>query len=141
MQDGYWPFHLFGAAFASEAEAHQFVFEQWEPEPPASATDAEYSVWEDRNPTWPLAQELGFYMDSDFVELNGSLADVITQIRSPAEQALVSANGAAFTHFILVGPDAIGGDRRLTATSDGPSRRLPGNTATLTYLGRFNQSA
>lgn len=33
MQDGCWPFHLFGANFATESEAKKFVFEQWEPEP------------------------------------------------------------------------------------------------------------
>lgn len=85
MQAGCWPFHLFGANFATEAEAQKFVFEQWEAEPPESASEAEYISWEDRNPTWRLAEELGFYMDSDFVELIGTPEDVIAQIRSPSE--------------------------------------------------------
>lgn len=33
MQDGCWPFHLFGANFVTESDAQKFVFEQWEPEP------------------------------------------------------------------------------------------------------------
>lgn len=69
MQDNYYPFHLFGAVFTDDAEAQRYAFEQWEPEPSESASDAEYSAWEDRNPTWRLAQELEFYIDSDFVEL------------------------------------------------------------------------
>ena len=107
MQDGCWPFHLFGANFATEAEAQKLVFEQWEPEPPVSESDAEYVSWEDRVPTWQLAEELGFYMDSDFVELAGTLQDVIAQIRSQSERALVGSNVGEFTHFIIVGSNAI----------------------------------
>ncbi len=33
MQDGCWHFHLFGANFATEVEAHKYVFEQWGIEP------------------------------------------------------------------------------------------------------------
>lgn len=138
MQDGYWPFHLFGATFSSDAEAQQYVFEQWEPEPPESAAEAEYSAWEDRNPTWRLAEELEFHMDPDFVELPSSLEGAITQIRTPSERALVSCKAAEFTHFIMVGPDAIWGDRRSTSTQVDPVVRLPESTATITYLGRFN---
>ena len=44
MQDGCWPFHLFGAHFVTETDAQKFVFEQWEPEPPES-------TWGDRRST------------------------------------------------------------------------------------------
>lgn len=138
MQDGFWPFHLFGANFATEAEARKFVFEQWEPRPPESANEAEYVSWEDRNPTWRLAEELGFYMDSDFVELAGTLEDVIAQIPSQSERALVGSKGGGFTHFIIVGSNAIWGDRRLTSTQAEPLVRLPESTATISYLGLFN---
>lgn len=40
----------------------------WEPEPPDSVSDAEYEAWEDRNPVWPLREELDVYLDSDFIE-------------------------------------------------------------------------
>lgn len=138
MQDGYWPFHLFGANFATEAEAQKFVFEQWVPEPPDSVSDAEYASWEDHNPIWRLAEDLGFYMDSDFVELAGTTENVIAQIRSPSERALLSSKATEFTHFILVGSNAIWGDRRSTSTQVEPLVRLPESTATITYLGLFN---
>lgn len=138
MQDGCWPFHLFGANFATEAEAQKFVFEQWEPVPPESASEAEYVSWEGRNPTWRLAEDLGFYMDSDFVELAGTPEDVIAQIRSQSERALVSSQAAKFTHFILLGSNAIWGDRRSTATQVEPLVRLPESTAIISYLGLFH---
>ncbi|WP_411565351.1 hypothetical protein ACLIN3_16810 [Pseudomonas orientalis] len=138
MRDGCWPFHLFGANFATEAEAKKFVCEQWEPEPPESASEAEYVSWEERNPTWRLAEELGFSMDSDFVELIGTTEDVIAQIRSPSERALFSSKATEFTHFILVGSNAIWGDRRSTSTQVETLVRLPESTATITYLGLFN---
>lgn len=135
MQDGCWPVHLFGANFATEAEAQKFVFEQWEPEPPESASEADYVSWEDRNPSWRLAEDLGFYMDSDFVELAGTPEDVI---RSQSERALVSSQATKFTHFILLGSNAIWGDRRYTAPQVEPLVRLPESTATISYLGLFN---
>ena len=138
MRDGCWPFHLFGANFATEAEAKKFVCEQWEPEPPESASEAEYVSWEERNPTWRLAEELGFYMDSDFVELIGTPQDVIAQIRSSSERMLFSSKATEFTHFILVGSNAIWGDRRSTSTQVETLVRLPESTATITYLGLFN---
>ncbi|WHT78156.1 hypothetical protein [Pseudomonas rhodesiae] len=138
MQAGCWPFHLFGANFATEAEAQKFVFEQWEAEPPESASEAEYISWEDRNPTWRLAEELGFYMDSDFVELIGTPQDVIAQIRSSSERMLFNSKATEFTHFILVGSNAIWGDRRSTSAQGEPLVRLPESTATISYLGLFN---
>lgn len=138
MQDGCWPFHLFGANFVTESDARKFVFEQWEPEPPESTSEAEYISWEERNPIWRLAEELGFYMDSDFVELIGTPEDVIAQIRSPSERVLFSSKATEFTHFILVGSNAIWGDRRSTSTQVELLVRLPESTATITYLGLFN---
>lgn len=138
MQDGCWPFHLFGGNFATESDAQKFVFEQWEPELPENASEAEYVLWEDRNPIWRLAEELGFYMDSDFVELIGTTEDVIAQIRSPSERVLFSSKATEFTHFILVGSNAIWGDRRSTSTQVEPLVRLPESTATISYLGLFN---
>lgn len=140
MHDNFHPFHLFGATFASDEEAKRYAFEQWEPEPSNGATDAEYSAWEDRNPTWQLAEELEFYMDSDFVELLDSVADVITQIQRPHDAARVSSEAKAFTHFIIIiaNPDAIWADRRSTSAQVKPVVRPPESTATVTYLGRFN---
>lgn len=138
MQDGCWPFHLFGANFATEAEAQKFVFEHWEPEPPEGASEAEYDAWEERNPTWRLAGDLGFDMDSDFVELAGTPEDVIAQIRSQSERALIVSKAGQFTHFIIVGSNAIWGDRRSASSQVEPLVRLPESTVTISYLGMFN---
>ena len=140
MDDGFWGFHLFGANFASDEEAALYAFEQWEPAPPATANEAEYSAWEDRNPTWRMADELEFRMDSDFVELVAGLESVISQMRSPTEQAEVSAKGAAFSHFIMIGThsSAIWHDLRAPSSQVKPVMRLPESTATITYLGTYN---
>lgn len=138
MQEDYWPFHLFGATFASEAEAQQFVFEQWEPQPLETASDSVYSAWEERNPTWRLSEELGFHMDSDFVELANNPEELIAQIQSPSERERVAATATAFTHLILVGMNAIWGDRRSASTQVESPVRSPESTATFTYLGKFN---
>jgi hypothetical protein len=138
MQDGCLPFHLFGANFATESEAQKFVFEQWEPEPPESASEAEYVSWEDRKPAWRLADDLGFYMDSDFVELAGTPEDVIGEIRSASGSALLGSKVGEFTHFIMVGSNAIWGERRSTSTQGEPLVRLAESTQTIAYLGLFN---
>jgi hypothetical protein len=138
MQNDCWPLHLFGASFATEAEAHKFVFEHWEPDPPESASEAEYISWEERNPTWRLAEDLGFYMDSDFVELTDTREDVIAQIRSQFERALVGSKAGEFTHLIIVGSNAIWGDRRSTSSQVEPLVRLPESTPAISYLGMFN---
>jgi len=85
-----------------------------------------------------LTEDLGFYMDSDFVELARTPEDVIAQIRSQSERALVSSLATKFTHFILLGSDAIWCDRRATSIQVEPLVRLPESTATISYLGLFN---
>ncbi|WP_411959581.1 hypothetical protein ACK56M_14465 [Pseudomonas sp. s4] len=140
MDEELWGFHLFGANFASDEEAESYAFEQWEPEPPEAASDTEYSDWEERNPTWRMADELEFHMDSDFVELLGGLDRVVSQISSPAERADVMAKGAPFSHFIMIGTnrEAIWHDRRSLSSQVEPVTRLPESTATITYLGKYN---
>ncbi|QBF27290.1 hypothetical protein EXN22_16925 [Pseudomonas tructae] len=132
----YYPFHLFAATFQSEDQARQFAFEQWQPEPPADASPAQYAAWEDNNPSWPLAEELEFFMDSDFVELDESLTYVHSLVASEAQKALLSSPSLeAFSHFIIIGDNALGADRR---APDHTPLRQPQSTATLTYLGHFN---
>ena len=135
-----WGFHLFGANFASDEEAKLYAFEQWEPKPPATSSAAEYSDWEDRNPTWRMADELEFNIDSDFVELPGGLERVVSQISSPAERAEAIAKCAPFTHFIMIGTnrDAMWHDRRSRSSQVEPVTRLPESTGTITYLGEYN---
>ncbi|MBF4211059.1 hypothetical protein [Pseudomonas donghuensis] len=132
----YYPFHLFAATFESEAHAQLFAFEQWQPEPSAEASADEYQAWEARNPTWRLAQELEFFMDSDFVELDESLEYVQSLVANEAQKALLCSRSLdGFSHFIIVGDNAIYGDRR---SPGGSHPRQPQSTAILTYLGHFN---
>lgn len=140
MDEKLWGFHLFGANFASDEEAELYAFEQWEPEPPATASATEYSDWEDRNPTCQMADELEFHIDSDFVELRDGIDKVVSQISSPVERAEVIAKGAPFTHFIMIGAnrDAIWHDRRSLSSHVEPVTRLPESTITITYLGKYN---
>jgi hypothetical protein len=51
---------------------------------------------------------------------------------------LFSSKATEFTHFILVGSNAIWGDRRSTSAQGEPLVRLPESTATISYLGLFN---
>lgn len=141
--EAYFAFHLFAAHFPSQAEAERFAFEQWEPEPAADASDAQFSAWEARNPSWRLRQELGYYMDADFVELIDS-ADgpqyLESLIRSDAEkQQLRTRIDPGYSHYILIGSDSIHGDRQSDAP--GPNQRPPQSTPTLDYLGEFNGSS
>ncbi len=136
MSDDAWTFHLFAATFSSDLAAREYAFEQWAPEPPASATDAQYSAWENSNPTWRLRDELAFYMDADFVELVDDADYVKSQIHDVSQQQVFNAQAARFSHFILVGVNAIWGDRRSPATQ--ADWRLPQSTATVEYLGLYN---
>ncbi|MCE4053078.1 hypothetical protein [Pseudomonas sp. Au-Pse12] len=140
--DAYFAFHLFAARFANQAEAELFAFEQWEAEPAADASAAEFSAWEARNPSWRLKQELGYSMDADFVELidrEDGPPYLESMIRSDAEkQQLRTRIDPGYSHYIVVGSESIHGDRQSDAP--GPNQRKPTNTATLVYLGEFNRS-
>lgn len=141
--DDYFAFHLFAARFPNQAEAELFTFEQWEPEPAADASAAEFSAWEACNPSWRLKQELGYYMDSDFVELidrEDGPQYLESLVRSDTEkQQLRTRIAPGYSHYILIGSDSIHGDRQSDAP--GPNQRKPENTATLVYLGEFNDSS
>jgi len=130
-QPSFFTFHLFAARFASHAEAELFAFEQWEAEPGPEASDAQYQAWEDSNPSWRLAQELGLHLDSDFIELlprEEYPRYLESLISSEAErQRLHSQIAGDHSHFILVASAAL----------DDQQPALQGTT-TLDYLGLFN---
>lgn len=60
--------HVFSDYFQNRESACSYTEAQWESEPGANASDEEYAAWEERNPVWPLKDELGVYLDSDFIE-------------------------------------------------------------------------
>ncbi|SEL83674.1 hypothetical protein SAMN05216214_1305 [Atopomonas hussainii] len=130
-------FYLFAGKFKNEAEAQEFAFEQWEPEPSTDASDSDYEAWEERNPSWRLKQELGFYMDSDFVELATDLAYIGSLIQSKDEQCILNNKSSEnFSHYIIVGTKSIYGDLRTTPNEK--HLREPESTESLVYLGKFN---
>lgn len=136
----YYAFHLFAGRFADNTEAERFAFEQWEAEPAPDSGAADNQAWEDRNPSWRLKQELGFYMDSDFVELVSSQECpqyLESLIHSDAEQQQLRCRvQTGYSHFILVASESIYGDQR--SDSSGPNQRKPSSTPSLDYLGEFN---
>ena len=60
--------YIFVGAFGSREQACAYTESWWEPEPDDSASDEEYRIWEDRNPIWQMREDLGVYLDSDFIE-------------------------------------------------------------------------
>ncbi|RMH91899.1 hypothetical protein EA797_03945 [Stutzerimonas zhaodongensis] len=133
----FYSFYLFAGTFKNEAEAQEFTFEQWEPEPSPEASDSVYEAWEDRNPTWRLKQELGFYMDSDFVELATDPVYISSLIKNADEKSIFNKLSLSnYSHYIIVSTDSIYGDLRTTSNEE--HIREPESTASLIFLGKFN---
>ena len=60
--------HIFIGEFENRDDAISYTQGRWEPEPDESATDEEYSKWEERNPIWKMRDDLNCHLDSDFIE-------------------------------------------------------------------------
>lgn len=60
--------HIFIGEFENRDNATSYTQGRWEPEPDESATDEQYSKWEERNPIWKMRDDLNCYLDSDFIE-------------------------------------------------------------------------
>lgn len=60
--------HIFVGEFENRQDATSYTQGRREPEPDDSATDEEYSKWEERNPIWQMRDDLNCYLDSDFIE-------------------------------------------------------------------------
>lgn len=60
--------HVFGIKPGTRGEEAGYAYPFWEPEPSDGVSDEVYEAWEDRNPIWGLRDDLGLYLDSDFVE-------------------------------------------------------------------------
>ncbi len=60
--------HVFFGNFTSVEAACRYTEPQWADEPDDDASDEVYDAWEESNPTWSLADDLGVYLDSDFIE-------------------------------------------------------------------------
>lgn len=65
--------HIFSGQFGSEARAYAYAEQQV---PAEAASEVAYIVWEDRNPFWPMREELNArYLDSSFIETVWSRLD------------------------------------------------------------------
>ncbi len=124
--------HVFAGEFDSVEEACQYTEEQWEPEPDKSASDEEYSAWEDRNPIWQLRADLDVdYLDGDFIEtIDGKdrieyLERMLTsdEDRQSVRQAIMKEENI----LVLIFDAAFGGfDARVSSTPR------------LRYVGAYN---
>jgi len=123
--------HVFVGTFRDRDEACRYSQENWEPEPPAPATEQELLDWDQRNPVWPMRSDLGIaYLDPDCIEtidgadrydyLNRMLKHrgAIDRIRQTA--------GSQANILVLIFKEALGGfDARCQSTPR------------LTYCGEF----
>jgi hypothetical protein len=139
----YFEFHLFIAFFETSEQLVEFAEERWEPEPDENSSEQEHAAWSDRNPAWALEDELGYYMDSDFVEYHHGKAKlnyVLQEVESEQEREYIrSAVLESHNSFIIVGIDSIYGDKR--AETKGPKIREPESTDKLFYVGKFNHTS
>ncbi|MBB2674998.1 UNVERIFIED_ORG: hypothetical protein GGE44_004591 [Rhizobium esperanzae] len=124
--------HVFTAVFESNEAAFAFVHPHWEPEPDEHTSDEDYVAWEDRNPIWPMKEELGgLRIDADFVEViwkSGMVPDWnYLKSRLRAVDVLGISDGSAPANtFVLIDQTAFGDAK--------PELR---STANLTYRGCY----
>ncbi|HEY0074128.1 MAG TPA: hypothetical protein VGB77_08510 [Abditibacteriaceae bacterium] len=123
--------HIFAGHFDNRESAHAYTQAQWESEPGADATDAEYAAWEERNPTCLMKDEFGVYLDSDFIEtIFGEgryeyLGQRLTQLDALANIRKLA--GEESNTLVLIFSEALGGfDAEMKSTSK------------LQYCGQFD---
>ena len=118
--------------FESKEAAFAFAHPHWEPEPDEHASDEDYAAWEDRNPIWPMKEELGgLRMDSDFVEViwkPGPVPDwdYLKSRLHAADVLGIKEDTASANTFVLIDQTAFGNTK--------PDLR---STAKLSYRGCY----
>ena len=121
--------YVFAGKFNSLEEACLYSEPQWEPEPDDSVSDGEYSIWEDRNPTHELKENIDTYLDNDFIETVECDFEYLLSYRIKTEdigEIRIKAKEANF--FVLVYEDALGGF---------PLDSEPKSNSVLTYCGSY----
>lgn len=122
--------HVFVGTFRNRDEACLYSEAQWEPELDESATDEEYSAWEERNPKWDFRDDLGVSLDSDSIEtIDGD--ERYDYLRSyldrPEEIELIRNTDKNANTLVLLFPDSLPDeDTELKSTTR------------LTYCGSFD---
>ncbi len=102
--------HLFAAHFGSREAAIAFCERDWGDAPDDDAAEEIWEAWEAEFPKWPLKDELGIYLDEDFIELHfGSEAQTrlkeTPELDSPTVQSII----AKYDTLVVVGHEALGG--------------------------------
>lgn len=113
--------HVFFGKFASLETACWYTEPQWEDEPADEASDEVYEAWEARNPIWAMSEDLGVYLDSDFVEtIDGDLLRYLrTQLANEFDFVTVKSLVPPGSNvMVLIMSEALGGiEARLASTS------------------------
>jgi hypothetical protein len=126
--------HAFLGTFESLTHALLYTEAQWEPEPPAEASDDTYRAWEDRNPTWAMRSDLGItYLDGDFIETVGTerVAYLSEHLAHATDLDLIQACTPPDANvLVLIFEEALGGfECKLSST------------IRLSYCGRYDWKA
>lgn len=122
--------HVFAGHFEDRGSACAYTEKQWKIEPGPEASAEEYFAWEERYPMWLLSDELGVYLDSDFIEtIFGEgrydyLGEMLTE--PDALETIRELAGADSNTLVLIFSEALCG---FTAEMKSTSR--------LKYCGQF----
>lgn len=129
------PVHIFTMSFERNEDALAFGHPHWEPEPGDDVPDEEYSAWEARNPIWPMKAELGYYLDSDFIEVvwNGGHHEaepdwnyLLSRLRGEDVEAIRAVTPPRANTLVLIDQQALGG-----------FDAEPGSTLSMHYCGAY----
>jgi len=129
--------HVFLGRFLTREAALQYTQEQWQPQPDDSASDDEWTLWEESNPTWQLEEHLGCGLDSDFIETidigqppsnspNSGFSYLESFLTQPAAINQIAASLPDATQIVLIFEQAF----------HVPPSKLQ-STSLLTYCGRY----
>lgn len=122
--------YVFAGHFENRESACAYTEEQWEPEPGAEVSDAEYAAWEERNPLWVMSDELNAYLDSDFIETifgEGRYEYLGKMLTDPsALETICASAGEKSNTLVLIFSEAL---------SDSPATMK--STSQLQYCGHF----
>jgi len=121
--------YVFCGKFEDRETAYLYSEKQWEPEPDESVSDQEYELWEQRNPTHKLKQNIDSYLDTDFIETVAIDFNYLSQYlcNESIERIKTFINNANI--LVLVFEDALGGF---------VLKHEPVSNDQLTYCGKYH---
>ncbi len=126
--------HVFGVIPDSPGEAFGYAYPQWEESLPDDASVDEHNAWDDRNPIWGLRDDLGCYLDCDFIECfddfgsTERLKYVATQLADPTDVEKIESRIGKCKTIILLHENALGGFK---------SAKKMRSTDSVVYCGKF----